>query len=160
MRRSISGFCVFLGDSLISWKSKKQGIVSRSSAKVGYRAMANVTCELIWLTTLLRDFSIQSKEPITLFCDNEATLHIAANPVFHERTKHIEIDHHLIQEKIQVGCLKTMHVSSQHQLVDPFIKALFPAQFKYLPSKMGIHNLHSPSWGGVLEHWHFYNKDW
>ncbi|RVX06823.1 Retrovirus-related Pol polyprotein from transposon RE2 [Vitis vinifera] len=98
-----------------------------------------------YLASPISTHLIQSKEPITLFCDNEATLHIAANPVFHERTKHIEIDHHLIQEKIQVGCLKTMHVSSQHQLVDLFIKALFPAQFKYLPSKMGIHNLHSPS---------------
>ncbi|KAL6346508.1 hypothetical protein AAG906_000126 [Vitis piasezkii] len=77
-------------------------------------AMANVTCELIWLTTLLRDFGIQSKEPTTLFCDNEAVLHIAANLVFQEKTKHIEIDCHLIRENIQGGCLKTMHMFSQH----------------------------------------------
>ena len=158
MRRSISGFCVFLGDSLISWKSKKQSVVSRSSVEAKYRAMANMTCELIWFTALLRDFGIQNKEPTTLFCNNEAAIHIAANPVFHERMKHIVIDCHLVREKIQAGCLKTMHVSSQHQIADLFTKALFPAQFKYLLNKMGIHNLHSPSWGGVLEHWHFCNK--
>ena len=107
--------------------------------------MANVTCELIWLIALLCDFGIQSKEPATMFCDNEVTLYVVANLVFHERTKHIEIDYHLVREKIQAGCLKTMNVSSQHQLVDLFIKALFPAQFKYLIGKMGIHNLHSPS---------------
>ena len=145
MRRSISGFCVFLGDSLISWKSKKQSDVPRSSAEAEYQAMANVTCEPIWLTALLHDFGIQSKEPATLFCNNEVAIHIAANPVFHKRMKHIEIDCHLVQEKIQAVCLKTMHVSSQHQIVDLFTKALFPAQFKYLLNKMGIHNLHSPS---------------
>ena len=74
--------------------------------------MANMTCELIWLTALLRDFGIQSKKLATLFCDNEVTLHIAANLVFHERMKHIEIDCHLVREKIQAGCLKTMHMSS------------------------------------------------
>ena len=145
MRRSLSGFCVFLGDSLISWKSQKQSIVSRSSVEVEYRAMANMTCELIWLTALLRDFGIQSKELATLFCDNEVTLHIAANLVFHERTKHIEIDCHLVREKIQAGCLKTMHMSSQHQIADLFIKALFLGQFKYFLSNMSFHNLHSPS---------------
>ncbi|RVW93254.1 Retrovirus-related Pol polyprotein from transposon RE2 [Vitis vinifera] len=110
-----------------------------------YRAMANVTCELIWLIALLRDFGIQIKEPTTLFCDNEVVLHIAANLVFHEKTKHIEIDCHLVREKIQAVCLKTMHMSSQHQIGNLFTKALFLVQFKYLIGKMGIHNLHSPS---------------
>ena len=73
--------------------------------------MANVTCVLVWLISLLRDFRIEHKQPTILFCDNEVALHIATNVVFHERTKHIEIDYHLIREKIQAGCLKTMHVS-------------------------------------------------
>ena len=74
--------------------------------------MTNVTCELVWLLSLLPDFSIEHKQPTILYCDNEVALHIATNPVFHERTKHIEIDCHFFREKIQAGCLKTLHVSS------------------------------------------------
>lgn len=107
--------------------------------------MAHVTCELTWLIALLKDLGVPHTQPALLYCDNQAALHIAANPVFHERTKHIEIDCHIVREKIQTGMLKTLHVASQHQLADILTKPLFPDQFNSLIDKMGMYNIYIPS---------------
>ena len=96
-RRSVSGFVVFLGNTLISWKSKKQTIVSLSSAEAEYRSLRRLTSELSWLTRLLHELTITSVTPIPVKCDNMAAIYIARNPVFHERTKHIEIECHFVR---------------------------------------------------------------
>lgn len=129
----------------MSWRSKKQNIVSWSPAQAEYRAMVNVTCEIMWLLLLLKKISVSHEKPAVLFCDNKAALYIAVNPVYHEGTKHIEIDCQLIQEKLQDGIIKTLHVSPSDQLADLFTKLLMPTQFKTLLCKIGVHNIYTPS---------------
>ncbi|KAG7588726.1 Integrase catalytic core [Arabidopsis suecica] len=122
-RHSTTGFCTFIGGNLVTWKSKKQKVVSCSSAEAEYRAMKKLTNELTWLKALLKDFGIEQKTPITFHCDNQAAIHIANNPVFHERTKHVEIDCHKTREKIQDGTILPCYTESSDQLADIFTKA-------------------------------------
>lgn len=137
-RKSLTGYCIYIGHSLVSWKTKKQATVSRSSTEAEYRSMATTTCELLWLSFLLKDLHIPVKLPITLFCDNKSAQQIAANPCFHDRTKHMDIDCHFTREKIQDGFLQTAFIPSHLQLADIMTKALNKVHHSALAAKLGL----------------------
>lgn len=144
-RRSLSGWIVQLGASPISWKSKKQDTVSCSSAEAEYRAMGAITKELLWLKRLHKEMGVNHPEPMTLHCDSQSAIHISSNPVFHERTKNIEIECHFIRDEIVKGVLKPSYVTTKDQLADIFTKALGRKEFDMFFSKLGIRNLHAPT---------------
>lgn len=113
-RRSITSFCLFLGNSLVSWGSQKQSIVYRSSVEVEYRALASTSCEIAWFLQLLSDFRISHSTPTFVYCDNKYALSLAANLVHHAHTKHVEIDCHFNCEQIAKGVLRTFYIASTH----------------------------------------------
>ena len=123
-RRSTIGYCFLLGSSLISWRSKKQTIVACSSIEAEYHALTDTTSKLLWVRWLLKDLGVSTSSATPLYCENQSTIHIAHNDVFHEWTKHIEIDCHFIQYHLVHGALKLFFVSSKDQLADIFIKSL------------------------------------
>jgi Reverse transcriptase (RNA-dependent DNA polymerase) len=149
-RKSTIGFCTFVGGNLVTWKNKKQSVVARSSAKAEYRAMASTASELTWIKQVLIDLNIKVTEPMKMFCDNQSVRHIATNPVFYKRTKHIEVDCHYIREKVQSKEIKTQFVKRKDQLADIFTKGLSVRAFEDISCKLGSYDIYHPSLRGVL----------
>ena len=134
---------MFVGGNIVSWKSKKQSIISRSSAESEYRVMTQSTCEIIWLHQLLAEVDIKTLVLAKLKCDNQAALHIVSNLVFHERIKHIKIDCHFVREKIHLGLIYTGYVKTIEQLGDIFTKALSGDRVNYLCNKLGMISIYA-----------------
>ncbi|WMV45125.1 hypothetical protein MTR67_038510, partial [Solanum verrucosum] len=140
-RRSITGYLVKFGDSPISWKSKKQPTISRSSAEAEYRAMDSTVAEVVWLVGLFQELGVNISLPVSLHSDSTSAFQIAANLVFHERTKHINIDYHFIREKIQDGLIITKYLSTSEQPAGVFTKALGKGPRSHIMSKLGMKNI-------------------
>lgn len=119
---------------MVSWNAKKQATMSRSSTKSEYKALANATAEIIWIQTLLEELSVPSPPMARLWYDNLGAKYLSSNPVFHARTKHIEVDYHFVRERVQRKLLEVEFAPTGDQVADGFTKALSVRQlenFKY-----------------------------
>ena len=138
VRRSLSAYCVFLGGSLIAWKTKKQIAVSRSSAEAELRAMALLTAEVTWLRWLLQDFGVSVTTPTMLLSDSTGAISIARDPVKHELTKHIGVDAFYVRAAVQDQVVALQYVPSELQLADFLTKAQTRAQHGFHLSKLSV----------------------
>jgi histone deacetylase 1/2 len=113
---------------LISWCARKQATVSRSSTETEYKALANATAEVIWVQTLLAELGVPQSRAARLWCDNIGATYLSANPMFHARTKHIEVDYHFVRERVAKKLLDILFIPSRDQVADGFTKSLSTTQ--------------------------------
>jgi hypothetical protein len=144
-RRSTAGYFTFVGGNLVTWKSKKQNVVSLSSAESEFRGMAKAICELLWLKKLLTELGFEPKSEMQLFCDNKASINMAHNPVQHERTKHVEIDRHFIKEKLETKIISMPFVRSTEQLADILTKPVVSKIFIETVNQLGMKDIYAPT---------------
>ncbi|PKU83116.1 Retrovirus-related Pol polyprotein from transposon TNT 1-94 [Dendrobium catenatum] len=142
-RKSVSGYCSFLGPNLISWTVKKQATVAKSSTEAEYRALSAGLSDVLWLRRLAQELGIPQQSPTLIYCDNTSAIAIAQNPVFHARTKHIEIDYHFIRQHLDSKEIRLVHISSNDQIADILTKPFTSSRFTELRHKLSIRPPHA-----------------
>ncbi|KAF7810522.1 putative mitochondrial protein [Senna tora] len=137
-RRSTTGYVMSIGSGAVSWCSKRQPTVSLCSTEAEYRATAMTAQECTWLMQLLKDIHQSVDYPVELFCDNQSAIRLAGNPVFHARTKHVEVHYHYIREKVLRGDIEVKYISTDNQIADIFTKGLSGTKFEDFREKLGM----------------------
>ena len=136
-RHSTSGAAIFLGPNLLSWWSCKQKVTARSSTKAEYCSLAQTSIELTWIHALLTELQVPFTTPV-LFYDHQSVVSIAHNPVFHSRTKHMEVDVFFVREKVLAKQLSILHIPALDQWANVLIKPLSSARFEVLRGKLNV----------------------
>ncbi|GKD10948.1 ribonuclease H-like domain-containing protein [Tanacetum coccineum] len=149
-RRSTSGYCVFLGNNLLSWSSKRQFTLSRSSAEAEYRGVANAVAETCWLHNLLRELHTPLSTTTIVYCDNVGAVYLSSNLVQHQHTKHIEIDIHFVHDLVTTGHIRVLHVPSRYQYADIFTKGLPTALFDEFRDSLSVRFSPAQTAGGYF----------
>ncbi|KAH9697911.1 retrovirus-related pol polyprotein from transposon RE1 [Citrus sinensis] len=144
-RRSTSGYCTFVGGNLVTWRSKKQTVVARSSAEAEYRAVALGICEVFWIKKILEELKASNSLPMKVYCDNKSAIAIAHNPVLHNRTKHVEVDKHFIKEKLDSGLFCMPYIPTNEQIADILTKGLPKKHFEKLVCKLAMKDIFRPA---------------
>jgi hypothetical protein len=137
-RRSTSSYAVFLGANLVSWATKRQLVISNSSAEAEYRVVANVVAEASWLRQLLHELHSPLQRATLIYCDNVSAVYLSTNPVQHQRTKHVEIDLHFVRERVAAGDVRVLSVPTTLQFTDIFTKGLLSSVFLDFWSSLNI----------------------
>ena len=137
-RQSTSGYCIFHGDNLISWSSKRQQTVSRSSAEAEYRGVANDVSEVTWIRNLMLELYCPLRTATIVYCDNVSAVYLSTNPVQHQRMKHVEIGIHFVRERIAIGQVRVIHVPSSSQYADIFTKGIHSPLFLDFKSSLRV----------------------
>ncbi|CAH9078850.1 unnamed protein product [Cuscuta europaea] len=136
--RFTTSYVIFLGGNLVSWRSKKQPTVSKSSTEAEYRAVAYTVQDTLFIRSLLADMGFFIPQPVQLYCDNVSTSYLVVNPIQHDRSKHIKIDYHFVRKRVAHGDLVVKYIPTQFQLADIFTKILTSQRFNFLKSNLRV----------------------
>lgn len=129
---------MYLGKNIVSWCSKKQNTVSRSSTEAEYRSVAAGVAEVMWLKSLLSEVLGHVIESSTIWCDNSSAVQLTANPILHSRTKHVELDLYFVREQVAKGDIIINHIPALYQKADILTKSLSSARFLRLREELNV----------------------
>jgi hypothetical protein len=137
-RKSTSGCCFSLGSAMISWQSRKQSSIALSTAEAEYIVACSASCKSIWLRKLLTGLFDLMMEATMILCDNQSCIKMTKNPMFHDKSKHIEIRYHYIHDMVQRGAIKLHYVGTNEQVVDVLTDLLSRVKFEHFRDKLGV----------------------
>jgi hypothetical protein len=148
-RRSTTGYVFMLGGGAISWNSKKQPTIALSTTEAEYMAISQCTREAIWLRQLMSDVGLEQKKATLIMCDNQGAIALMKNPIHHSRSKHIDIQHHFIREKVEVEVIEMKYISTERMVADVLTKALAKPRHEVLRKEMGLTLFNNKQSGSV-----------